>query len=381
MRTQFFYFLIIIIISACNTKPQKQSKRDLKSKNIKMIDSTIQLWVKQKKFSGNIFIADSGEVIFKKSYGFANIENKEPMTLGKSFQIASISKQFTATGIMILKEQNKLDYNNFVKQYLPDFPYDSVTIRQLLTHTSGMPDFFDGITEFLDHSIANGNKELYEALIKSKISSKSNPGENWAYCNASYEILVTIIEKISGELYNDFLTKNIFSKLDMNSTTSDCTYLPNAKVKNAVTGYSLNDSVSELVAAHKIKRNEFVFFLSKMEGDGSLYSTIDDLYKWEQSLYTNNIISNKTIEEAFTPGKLKNGKIAKTDWGTNYGFGFDISNNENYGKLISHGGGQAGFRSNLSRYIDKKITIIILSNIENEDFWGFQNKLSELYSN
>jgi len=296
------------------------------------------------------------------------------MQMHLRFQVASVSKQFTAMGIMILKEQHKLSFDDSVRVFFPDFPYPGITIRNLLNHTSGLPDFFDGITDALSHNRINGNRELYEALTAAAPPAKAKPYERWEYNNIGYELLAMIIEKVSGLTYNEYLRKYIFDPVGMCNTLSANTFIDSSGVKDAVLGYTWVPDSNRFYQSNRMVGREDSYYLSGMEGDGSLYSTVDDLYKWDRALTQHRLVSRSTLTEAFTPAASPNGEPYRTDWGSGYGFGWDISADDRLGTVVAHGGGQTGYRSAIRRFLRSGHVLIILCNIENEDFWGYSDR-------
>ncbi len=169
--------------------------------------------------NGNILVAENGKSIYKKSFGFADFENKIPNSETSRFNIASVSKTFTAVSILQLKEKGKVDIDKPVKKYLPEFPYDDITIRHLLSHTSGLPDyyFYDKTYEKEPLRIYT-NKDILDDLNKFKFPLSFKPGEKWDYANINYCLLAEVVEKVSGQNFQDYLQKNIFSKAKMLDT-------------------------------------------------------------------------------------------------------------------------------------------------------------------
>ncbi len=182
------------------------------------VDTFLQNKMQQNKFSGMVLIAKNDTILFEKKYGWADFINQKPFTPNTTFQIASVSKQFTAFAIMLLQAKGKLTYDDFVVKYLPNFPYNNITIKHLLWHTSGLPSFWSKIRPNLDHSISNGNKELLKHLINNKMPLDSLPGLKYEYADIGYDLLAMIIENISGWNYQKYFQKNIFNPLKMKHT-------------------------------------------------------------------------------------------------------------------------------------------------------------------
>ncbi|MBI3233041.1 MAG: beta-lactamase family protein [Bacteroidetes bacterium] len=199
-----------------------------------IIDSTYS----NSPFFGNILISKNNKIVFEKSYGYADALNNKPLTKENSFQVASISKQFTAYGIMILKSKGLLDYDSLVYKYIPTFPYKNISVRHLLNHTSGLPNFWDNIRTNLDTTKSNGNNELLEYLILHKLPLQFEPGTKFQYADIGYDFLATIISTISGLTYQEFMFQNIFKPLKMKNTFAyNVTDIRRIKNKNLAIGH------------------------------------------------------------------------------------------------------------------------------------------------
>lgn len=287
-------------------------------------------------FNGSILVAENGKVIYRKAFGYANKETKQLLRPEFCFDLASVSKQFTAMGIMILKERNSLSYDEKITKYFPEFPAygKDITIRNLLNNTSGMP---------LYQSFANKdnltNSEILK-IIEERDALDANIGERYVYNNAGYVMLGLIIEKVSNMSLAEFLKENIFKPLKMKNTlVGDA---PKIDLKNRALGYSVIGELDDYTVSHT--------------GSTSMFSNVDDLFLWDQALYTEKLVSKKTIEEAFTPVILNNGSLS------NYGFGWFLTPEK---KSVNHSGSDFGYRSFIMRDLDKKNTYIWLTNAGN----------------
>ena len=289
------------------------------------------------QFNGTVLIAENGAVIHKGAYGYADYEAKRKLEVASPFYLASVSKQFTTMGVMILKEKGKLSYDDPVTKYFPKFPAyaKSVTIRQMMQHTSGIANHYalgiykPGLT----------NDDVYQTLLKQK-ALDFTPGERYNYSNGAYVMLAMIIEKVSGQPLNKFMKEHIFEPLGMDNTLVYVKDTPSIQ-KRAI-GYTPAWTLED-----------YTIFTT---GAGGLYSTVEDLLKWDQALYANKLVSAETLEEAYTPATLNDG--SKSD----YGFGWGIAENESGGKVVQHSGGLNGFRTFLERDLENKRTIILLTN-------------------
>lgn len=322
--------------------------QSLGQNEIKLIDSlTNQI----KDTPGmTILVAKNGNVLFKKAYGYANYELKVPNKTNFSFAIGSISKQFTAVAILKLSENNKLSIKDKVKTHLPWFNTkreNDITIEHLLTHTIGAKDFFTN-NDFVDYFVKPFSKDIMLEYLAKEISFESNPGTTYKYSNAGYVYLSLIIERVSGVSYDTYIEENIFKPLKMNSSFVGS---PNKLVFGTVTGYNTSrDEHKNIIRESYLHQN-----LNWVNGAGTIYSSVEDMLKWDEALYTNKIIGLEYIKSAQSSFTLNNG--LKTE----YGYGFEIANN-NETKIITHSGMINGFQANMIRIPKHRIYIIGLSN-------------------
>lgn len=323
------FILLLPVIS------QSKSVNETKTKH-EEIDILMKHCYENGMFNGTILVSENGKVIYRNAFGYANLGTKEQLITESAFYLASVSKQFTSMAIMILKEKNKLKYSDKLSKYFPEFPAyaDDVTIKQLMTHTSGIPNHY----RLGAYKPNLKNSDVLEILIKQK-SLDFNPGDRYSYSNGGYVLLAMIAEKASGVPFHIFMDENIFKPLGMNKTLVFDESKP--KVKNRALGYNMFNEL-----------NDYEILTT---GAGGIYSTINDLFLWDQSLYTEILVTRESINEAFTPTVLNDGKIS------NYGFGWAITGN-NQNKSVSHGGSLAGFRTYIKRDITKKNAYIILTN-------------------
>ena len=287
-------------------------------------------------FNGTILVSENGKVIYRKAFGYVDMETEEKLKPESSFYLASVSKQFTTMAIMILKERNKLSYEDKLSKFFPEFPdyADGVTVRHLMTHTSGIPDHY----RLGAYKVDLKNADVRDLLVKQE-KLDFEPGERFSYSNGGYVMLAMIVEKASGMPFHKFIKKNIFDPLKMKNTLVYDESKP--KVDNRAKGH------------HHISGYDDYEILTS--GAGGMYSVIDDLYKWDQALYTEKLVSKETLEEAFTPVKLNSGEIS------NYGYGWGIQETDN-GKIVSHSGGMNGYRTYIRRDLSKNNAHVILTN-------------------
>jgi CubicO group peptidase (beta-lactamase class C family) len=305
-------------------------------------------------FSGTILIAQQGNILLIKGYGLADQETSVPNTPQTQFAIGSITKSFTAMSIMILKERRLLTLQDPICQYLPDCPaaWQPITLQQLLTHTSGIYDLslnpdFQTIGTCQEHK-----PEELMALYKDH-ALDFPPGSQFHYSSSGYQLLGMVIEKVSGQRYDDFVQENILDPLGMADTRNNSASHP---LSNRATGYSQDSWTQEKIKAPCYDSSMFF-------AEGGLYSTVEDLYKWDQALYTNHLVSKESLRQIFTstvtvvasPGFT----VPPGIW--YYGYGWMITQQSGH-RLIKHGGRIPGFTAYLARYPDDQLTIIILSN-------------------
>jgi CubicO group peptidase (beta-lactamase class C family) len=297
--------------------------------------------VERDKFSGSVLIARDGKVLFSRGYGMANLEHDVPCTPQTKFRLGSITKQFTAMAILILQERGKLNVDDKVKKYLPDAPaaWDDITIRHLLTHTSGIKNY-TGFPDFL--KTLRNRITLTDLIAKFKDKPLDfKPGEKFKYSNSGYIVLGKIVETASGKSYGAFVKEAIFDPLEMHDTGYDSA----AQVlKHRASGYSR--------PAGMAATNSQYIDMSIPHAAGALYSTVEDLLKWDRALDTERLVSKKSMDAMFTA--FKDG----------YGYGWMIDRKFDQPRQ-SHGGGIPGFVTVIERFPAEKLLVVALSNLEN----------------
>ena len=318
------------------------------------------LFAAQKDFSGVVLIAENGKEIYHKAFGYREFENQIPLQSSDIFELASVSKQFTAMIIMMLKERGKLNYDDSVSKYL-EIPYKGITIRQLLTHTSGLPDYQDIMDKYWDKSKVAGNPDCIEYLNKYAPPRLFEPGEKYEYSNTGYLLLASIAEKAGGRDFIDMCRKWIFRKLKMKSTG-----IRTLEEKKATTNFAIGhiyvEERNKWIRADSFPSSNYTIWLGNRKGPGRISSTAFDLLRWDEVLYTEKLIKRSTLREAFTPMKLNNDSLS------NYGFGWSLRTDSTLGKIVSHTGDNPGYKTQIIRCIDKKKTIILLNNNAHRDF-------------
>jgi CubicO group peptidase (beta-lactamase class C family) len=304
------------------------------------IDKILTFHTEQETFTGTVLVARNDEILLSQGYGWADRDNQIPNTPQTKYRLGSITKQFTAMAILILQTQGQLDVQELICGYIPECPdaWQEITIHHLLTHMSGIPD----LTEFPDfHTFKAISTTPEQTIVRFKDKPLDfQPGEKWNYSNSGYVLLGYIIEQVSGQSYEMFVQQDIFDPLQMTNTG----YHHNDD--SLATGYTGTDSHWE--------KPDYID-MTLPYAAGGLYSTVEDLYRWDQALSTQQLVSQESLDLMFTP----HAKIAAFGLGSGYGWFVGKMNNH---QAVSHGGGIDGFVTEIRRYIADHATIIILSN-------------------
>src|SRR5271163_4585355 len=302
------------------------------------MEQVIQSYASKKQFMGSVLVARGNDILFDRSYGDANLEWDIPNSPSTKFRLGSITKQFTAASILLLEERGKLSVNDPVKKYIPDAPaaWGKITIFNLLTHTSGIPNF-TSFSDYPSHEPFAATPEQVVAWFRDK-PLDFQPGEKWSYSNSGYVLLGYLIEKISGDSYEKFLQENILTPLGMKDTGYDSN---SAIIPRRAAGYAPN--ANGPVNAGYIN-------MTVPLSAGALYSTTHDLLIWEQGLFGGKLLSAGSLQKMITPFK------------NDYAFGLAV-HTVNGHKEIDHGGGIEGFNAHLAYYPDDKLTVVVLGNL------------------
>jgi len=308
------------------------------------VDSFVQASIRQQRIPGlALAVMRDGQIIKAQGYGLSNIELNVPVSPQTIFQSGSMGKQFTATGIMMLVEEGKIGLEDKITKYFPGAPdsWNKFTVRNLLTHTSGIKDYTDKNFDYRRDYTEEDLLKILQAL-----PFDFAPGDKWSYSNSGYMLLGILIHKVTGKFYGDFLQERIFKPLGMTTTRiiSEEDIVPNRSA-----GYRLVKGV--------IKNQEWVAPSLNTTADGALYFTVLDLAKWDAALYTEKLIKRSSLDEMWTPVKLNDGKPYP------YGFGWRVAELNGH-KLIEHGGSWQGFTTGISRYVGDKLTVVALCNLD-----------------
>ncbi len=328
---------------------------------VNRIDSFLKFSQKYYGFNGNVLVAHNGELILKKSYGYSSFPEKEELKDTSTFQLASVSKQFTALAILMLKEQSKLNLDDDIRIYLPNLPYKGVTIKNLLQHTAGLPNYMWMLEHNWKSDKLPTNKDVVRLLSELNLPVYFSPGRKHEYSNTGYVLLASIIEVVTKQPFEDFIQNNIFSALGM--------------CHSFIHSAANIDVQSDYMLGYFRRWHRYRPYGESLHdgivGDKGVYSTTGDLFLWDQALYDNKLISEESTEEAFTKGKIRN------RWSFSYGYGFRIKNIGEH-KVIYHNGLWEGFRSAISRFIDSKNTVIVLNNTSCRSMYFITKKIEQI---
>lgn len=342
----FFIFLLTITTVKAQLKTEK-------------LDSIFTLLNQNDRFNGSILIAEKGVPIFEKSYGFSNVEQQKLLTNNSIYKLNSITKQFTAMGIIILKNKGKLKLKDELAKYIPELKfYKNVTIQNLLTHTHGIPDYDSLFEKKWNKNKIADNKDIITLYKKYKPTKRFNPGEKFFYGGIGFELLAVVIERVSHKTYNDFLSENIFNPLKMENTFDYHRFENKTIEKNIAIGYIYSDSLQQRERPEILSNHGEVTWSNGIYGSGNIHTTTSDLLKWDRALYDEKIISKSDLNLIFQPTLLNDGNKI------NYGFGWWIIDKENIGKIVCHAGNSNGFETHFERHLDSDKTIVILQNFD-----------------
>jgi CubicO group peptidase (beta-lactamase class C family) len=373
LKKFIIYSYVILFLWSCQSRAKPTNNDNAKAviqtptiskeeekKYHDLADAYLNSTLLRGKFNGSILIAKNGVPVYEKYVGFRDLRTKDTLTADTPLQIASTSKTLTAAAVLQLVQQGKLNLDTPVYRIFEGFPYTGVTVKMLLNHRSGLPNYLYYMEDGgWDRKKLATNTDVLNTLINWKPTQAYNPGRNFNYCNTNYVLLALIIEKFSGMPYKDYMQKNIFEPLGMTNTFVQ-TVNDSARVAPSFDGYG---SLWQLD------------FSDGPYGDKNIYSTPRDLLKWDQSLYGESIISKQLLDSAFTPYSNEKPGVY------NYGFGFRLLMIPNGKKVIYHHGRWHGFNSAFARLTDEKITIIILTNKFNRSIYMAARKMYNIFGN
>lgn len=315
--------------------------------------------------NGVVLYAEGEQVIFKKAYGWRNlVKQKDSIRLDDQFQLASVSKMFTAEAVMLLYSRGLLDYDDDITKYLPEFPYQGITIRNLLNHRSGLPRYESLADErWPDRGVPVSNDDIIKLYAQYKPDPYNQPDVTFHYTNVNYALLANIVEKVSGRHFEDFMRDEVFAPLGMERS-----FIYSLRGVDRIKTYVETD-VQGHDLLRKGARRAQDDYLNGVLGDKGMYSTVEDLYRFRVAIDYGLFLPDSIQQEAFVPGSPLWKK------GENYGFGWRM--NENHPGVLFHFGWWKGYRSFFIRDIAKRRTLIVLTNTDSgvvgDALWEFVN--------
>ncbi len=377
LRNSLILFALLILILGCSSNPTPTEKRKERMLSDEQLDSIALIYNPQKAdkriddfvvnlhrrsgFNGNVLVAKNGKIIYEKAIGWADHLHRDSLKISSVFELASVSKTFTSTAIMMLVEDGKIRLDQNVKDFYPDFPYEDITVKLLLSHRSGMMNYVYFVDDLWkaqkkDERPGITNQDVMKLIAEHKPAPYMKPDRKFHYNNSNYMVLGAIIEKVSGQKFSAFMYENIFKPLGMKHT--------------AVYSKAEYDKIPVDVVGHDRtwRRSVAQNFLDGPVGDKGIYSTIEDLYLFDRAMRKGRLLNAATMDSVYAPhNEMQRGHF-------NYGYGwrtFEKGKN----KVVYHTGWWHGFRHIYLRQLNKDITVILLSNLTN----GSLLKLDGLY--
>ncbi len=305
-------------------------------------------------FNGNVLVSKNGNVIYTKSFGFADYNTKKELEDNSVFDCGSIAKEFTAMGILLLKDKGKISYSDTLRKFFPELPYINVTVQQLLTHTSGMPDGFGLVEKYFDHSKIATNDDLIRLLESEKPAPLFKPGVNLMYSGTAFNLLASIIEMISGQSYKTYMDEQVFKPLGMTHTQVANGPRSAEHIPGYAYGYVYSDSLKKYIRADS-QQTGWTTFLAGITGEGMIITTTGDLLKWDRALKNHSLLTETTQREMLSQ------QSEKTFPKVSFGYGMMVGEND-FGNYIFHNGYYPGYKGMHIRYTDVDLTVIVLSN-------------------
>ena len=323
-------------------------------------------------FNGAWLYAENGEVVSKGAVGRRDPEGTLPITEDTVFQLASVTKQFTAAAVMLAVRKGLFGLDDEIVKFFPEIPYPGVTVRHLLSHTGGVPDYFDDDDWFIniwkEEKRVPGNDEITRFLCETEAKAYFAPGEGLEYSNTGYNLLALLVERTSGVPFEEFLRKNIFDPAGMTSTR--CCHIRRDGVPFENYAQATVFENGRFVADVDSEEDGDVTAFDGVNGDDYVYSTLSDMLRWDRALREGTVLTPEEQERMYTPAKLNDGSDAvyDEDEGLGYGFGWGIEHSEKYGLIVSHSGGMPGVITWFERFIDADRTLVFLCSREPVDY-------------
>ena len=322
-------------------------------------------------FNGAWLYAEKGEIVSKGAVGFCDPADTLPIKEDSIFQLASVTKQFTASAVMLLVREGKLRLEDEITQFFPEIPYPGVTVRHLLTHTGGVPDYFEDADWFIkvwkEEQHVPGNDEILRFLCETELKAEFAPGEEFSYSNTGYNLLALLVERLSGVPYEEFLQRNIFEPAGMTATR--CCHIRRDGVPFANYAQATVIEGDRYVRDVDSEEAADVTAFDGLNGDDYVYTNIFDMLAWDRALREGRVLTPEEQQLMYTPGKLNNGEDAVYDEedALGYGLGWAVGREEELGLVVSHSGGMPGVATWFERFIDADRVLVILSNRDYRD--------------
>lgn len=320
-----------------------------------------------------VLVVRNGKTVFRQGYGVTDLRTLHPIDAKTNFRLASFTKQFTAMCVMLLVHDGKLRYDDRLTDVFPEFPSygKSISIRNLLNHTSGLPDYEDVLMKQYPGTPPEKIPQILDAgvlkLLEHQTATKFPPGSKWEYSNSGYAVLAMIVEKVSGKPFGQFLHDRIFAPLKMNNTLAyekDKNEVPNRAYGHSKTDKGLQEADQSPTSA--------------VLGDGGIYSSVDDLAKWDRALREHTLLSEAEMQPALTPVHVADGLPTSEGHNVSYGFGWFLDPYKGH-RRMRHDGETIGFRTTIQRFPDDNLTVIVLANRTDIDPAQLALKVADLY--
>jgi CubicO group peptidase (beta-lactamase class C family) len=379
----FTLLFIITLIFPATFAPLNVRAANSPQKTVQQIEALLQAAQARGQFNGTVLVSDKGQIIYRKALGYADLEKKTPLRIDSVFELASVSKPITACAITMLKERGLLSYDDLLTKYFPELPYPEVTIRQMLTHTAGLPD-----PEPLFGSQWPNDKPVTIMVFVQRLAEQKTPayfaaGEKWRYDRTAYFLLAAIIEKVSKRSYGEFLNINIFVPSGMKNS-----YVINTKLMGNIAhmAYGYTHPLlwsDDYVLMETVPRYSYSKYFGDAAGPMGVYSSVEDLLLWVKALHQGKLIKRKTLEEIYTPVRLNDGSMPSAGGGggndvpSYYGLGWFVQNGAD-GKTIRHTGDWRGYITCLIHNPAKNQTIIVLTNTNDVAAVGVANAIENI---
>ncbi len=335
---------MLVVLGACEAPPPSASSSRAQ------VDSVFAAFTAAGSPGASVMVVRDAEVLHAAGYGLADLSDGAPLRRSTPVRLGSVSKAFTAMAVVILEERGDLDFDDPAVRWVPELArFERVTIRHLLNHTSGLPDYYGDspLGEMGTSADRQGPLQNAEAIATYETWGEPPfpPGERYAYSNPGYEVLGLIVERVSGLTFAEFLQREIFTPLGM--STASVRYLPETVIPGRAIGYSPNEGDGGW-------RENDDHWGNWLMGAGGVYASLDDLYQWDQALHRWSAAGERTTQ-AFAPARLNDGSES------DYGFGWNLSDRLDR-RAVHHEGGWVGFRTSLIRFPEERLTVIVLSN-------------------